>query len=370
MTTPSEALARDLQALREAIGRVSDSRLKAHMQNALEGFDMRDEASTATPSTQQQSDDSNDSIVVTLRTKDVTTKAPRDALFLAVHAILLETGFEVADAPGGEAFPLSADWDANSSTGLFAGKYKHKNDRSIPFTLQGLFVGNKFEVYLSDDKNHTHSIELSTDNFVSLSAASSNAADVLQDLSALRQKLTPFLENLAPKEKPTATATGASSVRRPPPSSDDRGYESGGSPYVFPPTGSGDILPPAFGGGEPSTEIGPNHPIFGQRYDPTRGPVPGARFDPYGPLSADPQGPPRGFIGGPHPFRPGPAPGHPFGEPNPDHLRMPRDDGYDDPFGMGGGGRRGRPGPGPGPGRGGGFGSDFPQPFGSDHSFF
>jgi proteasome inhibitor subunit 1 (PI31) len=233
---------------------------------------------------------------------------------------------------------------------------------------QGLFVGNKFEVYLSDDKNHTHSIELDVDSYVSLSASSSNAADLLRDLAALRTKLTPFLENVAPKKPVVETRSATPGPRSPPLGVESGGSGGGFSPYVIPPVGSGDILPPGLGGGDPSSQVGPDHPMFGRRYDPTRGPVPGARFDPFGPFSADPQGPPRGFIGGPHPMRPGPAPGIPFGDPNPDHLRMPRDDDMaDDPFGPRGGRRGGAPGFPQPRGGGGGFGH---MPFGSGDAFY
>lgn len=213
----------------------------------------------------------------------------------------------------------------------------------------------------------TPTVSCSVDQYVSLSASSSNAADLLQDLAALRLKLTPFLVNAAPK-KPTTPESRPSAPAAPrSPPFGEAGSGGGFSPYVIPPVGSGDILPPGLGGGDPSTHVGPDHPIFGQRYDPTRGPIPGARFDPYGPFSTDPQGPPRGFIGGPQPMRPGPAPGFPFGDPNPDHLRMPGDDDMDGPFGPRGGRR---PGPGFPPGRGSRGGGDFPPPFGSDNSFF
>ncbi|GLD95374.1 hypothetical protein PINS_up004018 [Pythium insidiosum] len=362
-----EQLAKDTRALRDAIEHIQSEELKVHMRHALDDFERSRQQALATSASthaSQSSDDSNDTIVVALRTKDVTTQAPRDALFLAVHAILLETGFQVDGAERTDVFPLPADWDANSATGLFTGTYKHQNDTTVTFTLQGLFVRTKFELYLSDDQNHTHSIELSADNYVALSAETSSAGDLLRDLATLRQKLTPFFENIAPKRKSTPTSREVGSTQPGhPPFGGAQGYQPPSG--AFPSVGSGDILPPGLGGGDPSSEVGPNHPLFGQRYDPTRGPVPGARFDPYGPLSVDPQGPPRGFIGGPHPMRPGPAPGFAFGEPNPDHLRMPGDDDMGDPFSQ----DPRRRGPGlRGPPVLGGFRSDFPPPYFPDRS--
>lgn len=91
--------------------------------------------------------------------------------------------------------------------------------------------------------------------------------------------------------------------------------------------------------------------MFGRRGDPFAGPVPGARFDPFGP-------PGPGGFGRPPPRFGGPAPNLPFGDPNPDHLRMPGDSDMDPSFGYG---RRGG---------GGGGGDPFSRPFGSDNSFF
>lgn len=115
--------------------------------------------------------------------------------------------------------------------------------------------------------------------------------------------------------------------------------------------GGGDVFPPAIGGGSSGMLVGPDHALFGRHRDPSAGPVPGARFDPFGP-PIDPIG-----FGPPRPPFGGPSPNLPFSDPNPDHLRMPREDDMDPGFGFGGrGGRRG--------------GGPFSRPFGSDHSFF
>ena len=63
-----------------------------------------------------------------------------------------------------------------------------------------------------------------------------------------------------------------------------------------PRVGSGDILP---GNGDPSMEVGPNHPLFGGPRDGVSGPVPGARFDPFGPIAGGL--PSRGRIAPPRP---------------------------------------------------------------------
>ncbi|EGZ17326.1 hypothetical protein PHYSODRAFT_331309 [Phytophthora sojae] len=123
------------------------------------------------------------------------------------------------------------------------------------------------------------------------------------------------------------------------------------SPVVIPPVGGGDAFPPGLGGGNPDMLVGPDHPLFGRRGDPSAGPVPGARFDPFGP-PIDPLGP-----SGIRPPPRGPAPTMPFGGPGPDHMRMPRDDDMDPGFGFGGGRNN----------RGGG---GFSQPFGSNNAFF
>lgn len=174
------------------------------------------------------------------------------------------------------------------------------------------------------------------------------AADLLRDVDALRLKVKPFLENIVPKKKeePRPIGAGGSGSVRPPPG--DREYPSA-SPLRVPPVGSGDVFPPALGGGDPGMLVGPDHALFGRRYDPSQGPVPGSRFDPFGP-PIDPLAMPG--SGRPQPRFPGPN--VPFGTPNPDHMRMPRDDDMDFGFNQQ-------------PGRG---GNDSYRPFGSDHSFF
>ncbi|KAL3668722.1 hypothetical protein V7S43_006017 [Phytophthora oleae] len=343
-----EQLQRDQAQLRAAIEGISNGALKAHMLAALSAFDASTSSAQSGPTanTAQNESDKSDAIAAKLREKSVTVQEPRDALFLAIHALLLEAGYKLASGSSSE-FALPDNWGTTSGNGLFNAAYVHSNDDSVKFSLQGLFVGGKFEVYVSDDKDHTHSIELSVDTFVS-SAAPGPAAGLLQNLKTLREKFTPFAESIRPAKKKTAAPVASSPGFVPPPDRDDQGYGVP-SPARIPPVGGGDVFPPAIGGGDPSTLVGPEHPLFGHRGDPSVGPVPGARFDPFGP-SIDPLGPSGGFR---PPFR-GPVPRMPFGGPGPDHLRMPHDDDMD-PFG-GHGGSRG--------------GGGFSQPFGSNHSFF
>ncbi|RLN63239.1 hypothetical protein BBJ29_002569 [Phytophthora kernoviae] len=260
-----EQLQRDQAALRAAIDSISNETLKTHMLAALSSFDSSDSiTSSPAPSTAQTESDKSDAVVKELLKKEVKVQEPRDALFVAIHALLLEAGFKLSTSASSE-FVLPENWDANSASGLFTADYVHPNDDSIKFSLQGLFVGGKFEVYISDDKNHTHSKELRW---------------VFTHIALL--------------------------------------------------VGGGDAFPPNLGGGNPDMMVGPDHPLFGRRGDPSMGPVPGARFDPFGP-SIDPLGP-SGF--GRVPGR-GPAPRMPFGGPGPDHLRMPRDNDDMDPgFGL------------------------------------
>ncbi|KAF1773794.1 PI31 proteasome regulator, N-terminal [Phytophthora cactorum] len=249
---------------------------------------------------------------------------------------MLRAGYKLSAGASSE-FTLPENWDANSANGLFNAAYIHPNDDSIKFSLQSLFVGGKFEVYISDDKDHTHSIELSVDHFIASgeSTAPISAAGLLRNLNTLREKFTPFAENIRPAKKKEAAPTVSSPGFVRPPDRDDRGYGVP-SPSRFPPVGGGDAFPPGLGGGNPDMLVGPGHPLFGHRGDPSMGPVPGARFDPFGP-SIDPLGPSGGF----RPPSRGPAPTMPFGGPGPDHLRMPRDDDMDPGFGFSGGRRGG-----------------------------
>ncbi|CAI5737085.1 unnamed protein product [Hyaloperonospora brassicae] len=354
---------RDRAQLGAAIDSLSDSALKTHMLTALRAFETS--ASSTQSMVVQQEKEKDDAIAVKLRDKSATVHEPRDALFLAVHVLLLEAGYKLTGTVGSE-FALPEDWDVNRANGLYQAEYVHPNDDSIKFSLQGLVVGGKLQVYVSDDKDHTHSIELSVDKHVASSKSTSPlaAADVLRDLKTLRETVAPFAERIRPakkKEKP-ASAAGRPAFVQPPPNRDDRGGASGipSSPARIPSVGSGDVFPPGLGGsrgggggGNRDMLVGPDHPLFGHRRDPSMGPVPGARFDPFGP-PMNPLGP--SGLHGP-PSR-GPAPLMPFGGPGPDHLRMPRDDDMAPDFGgLNGRGSRSR-------------GSDFSQPFGANHSFF
>ncbi|KAG7397703.1 hypothetical protein PHYBOEH_000323 [Phytophthora boehmeriae] len=346
-----EQFQRDQAALRATIDGVSHEALKAHMLAALNSFGSQDSAqsSPATPSTSQTESDKSDAIVKKLMEKEVKVQKPRDALFVAIHALLLEAGFKLSTRASSE-FVLPENWDANSASGLFTAEYVHPNDDSINFSLKGLFVGGKFEVYISDDKDNTQSMELSVDEFIAPDElmAPVAAASLLHNLKELRSQFALFAEGNRPtKKNPSTSAVSSPLVHPPPREANDRNYGAP-PPFGIPAVGGGDAFPPNLGGGNPDMLVGPGHPLFGHRGDPSVGPVPGARFDPFGP-SIDPLGP-SGFGRGPGR---GPAPRMPFGGPGPDHLRMPRDD--DDNFGFGGN-------------RGGGGG--FSQPFGSNNAFF
>ncbi|KAH7484464.1 hypothetical protein KRP22_005631 [Phytophthora ramorum] len=342
----------DRAQLHAAIASVSNDALKAYMLAALDAFGASSSSTqfSSSATTAQNARDESDEIAMKLREKSVTVQKPRDALFLAIHALLLEDGYKVSSAVSSE-FVLPDNWDGNSANGLFNAAYVHPNDDSVKFSLQGLFVGGKFEVYFSDDKDHTHSIELSVDTFVASGDSTTPvaAAGLLQNMKALREKFTPFADSIRPAKKKTATPVASSPGLVYSPGADGRDFGAP-APVRIPPVGGGDAFPPGIGGGNPDMLVGPDHPLFGHRGDPSIGPVPGARFDPFGP-SIDPLGP-SGF----RPPSRGPAPPMPFGGPGPDHLRMPRDDEMDSGFDFSGRGSRG--------------GGGFSQPFGSNHSFF
>ncbi|DAZ99679.1 TPA: hypothetical protein N0F65_001916 [Lagenidium giganteum] len=327
-----------MEALRTAISGLADERLRVHMQQALDAYPASSSSTAAS---------TNDAIVLAaLRKNGTNVQAPRDALFLAVHVLLKDLGFVCNSTGATGDLKLPSNWDANSAAGLFSATYTHPHDSTLTFTLQGLFVGNKFEVYISDNKDHTHSIELDVPSFIKTVEAATTpvlAVDCLKDTGALRARFAGFAQPIVPPAPQPAAPTTTPAVPTRSPYNREPTYLPS-SPYDMPRVGGGDIFPPGLGGGDPGSLVGPGHPLFGGRgYDPSVGPVPGARFDPFGPVGLDPMGP-SGF-GRPRPR--GPAPNMPFGGPNPDHLRMPRDDTFDSR--MGGGSSR---------------------PFGSDHSFF
>ncbi|POM76036.1 Hypothetical protein PHPALM_6769 [Phytophthora palmivora] len=201
-----EELQRDQAQLRAAINGVSSEALKTHMLEALNAFSASNSASQSnlTANTTQSESDKSDPVAVKLREKSVTVQKPRDALFVAIHALLLEAGYTLSVSTSSE-FAMPENWDANSKNGLFSAAYVHPNDTTVKFSLQGLFVGGKFEVYISDDKDHTHSVELSVEKFIaSVEVATPvSAAGLLQNLNALREKFTPFAESIRPMVEDT-----------------------------------------------------------------------------------------------------------------------------------------------------------------------
>ncbi|CEG42016.1 Fbxo7/PI31 domain [Plasmopara halstedii] len=310
-----ERLQREQAHLRAAIDSISDQNLKTHMAKALDSFDASEisEQSGSAANLVQGESNRHDEIISRLLEKEVTVRMSRDALFVAVHALLLEAGYKLL-VDSTSDFSLPENWDANSANGLFTAAYVHPNSDSVKFLLQGLFVGRKFEVFISDDNDHTHSIELSIDKFIASveNSAPMSAANVLHDLDGLRKEFIPFAEKIRPLNRKEITSQLNKPASR---------------------LGRGDAFPPGIGGGNPDMLVGPDHPLFGHRGNPSVGPVPGARFDPFGP-SIDPLGPSGGF----RPPSRGPAPTMPFGGPGPDHLRMPRDDDMDPGFSFAGGG--------------------------------
>ena len=64
--------------------------LQTHMLTALRAFETS--ASSTQSSVVQQEKEKDDAIAVKLKDKSVTVHEPRDALFLAVHVLLLEAG--------------------------------------------------------------------------------------------------------------------------------------------------------------------------------------------------------------------------------------------------------------------------------------
>ena len=69
------------------------------MLTALSGFGTSSlTQSTSTASSSQSENDKNDAIIVELEANPIMLQKPQDALFVAIHALLLETGMNVSYA--------------------------------------------------------------------------------------------------------------------------------------------------------------------------------------------------------------------------------------------------------------------------------
>ncbi|KDO26640.1 hypothetical protein SPRG_08044 [Saprolegnia parasitica CBS 223.65] len=292
-----EQAQKDRKQLQEHVDRLGDGLVKTHMLKALAELD----AILAKEATE-------DPLVVRIRSRGLVVKQGKDALGLIVHLLLQDAGFVSGTATTErDALYVPSDWDKNATEGIYIFNYQFQLRRSTrPFVLKALYIGNTLAVHITDENDKVTSIELNAPAYIrDLTATNANAADVVQNMAALRQQWTSFVESFLPKDDALGDVPP---MRRPEP-----GYPR------MPSVGRGDIMPDFGMGGhrDPGMLVGPNHPLFGGP-PAFQGSVPGARFDPYGPVGPRPM----------HPFPNQPsgrAPRQPFGGPDPDHLRMPGD---------------------------------------------
>ncbi|OQR94757.1 hypothetical protein ACHHYP_20044 [Achlya hypogyna] len=297
---------KDRNEVREIVDRLGDGLVKTHMLKALAELDAMI-AAEATPSPE-------DNLVTRIRQGNMRVTRAQDALALAVHFLMLEGGFVTPGAPSDDAWCVPSNWDMNAAEGIYVFTYTIGTRPTLQFKLKALYIGTTLAVHITNDQDKTSSVELSAEVYIrDLALTNVNPADVLQNVPKLRQQWCSFLVSVAPPENDPVDLR----VRRtpPPPPATSLQEPSMGYPGI-PSVGQGDVFPDfGMGGGRDSGMlVGPNHPIFGG--PPSfPGTVPGARFDPFGPVHPRPMQP--------FPNRPRPAPHMPFGGPDPDHLRMP-----------------------------------------------
>ncbi|RHY45096.1 hypothetical protein DYB28_011496 [Aphanomyces astaci] len=174
----------------------------------------------------------DDPLISRMKTQAVLVKQPQDALVAVVHFMMQEAGFVHTDNTHKDtSLFLPPHWDKHSDQGMFVFQYSHPYAPATTYTLK-----------------------------------------------------VPNLPSMADSDSLRLPD------RRPVP-----------APPLYPNVGGGDAFPeflgppnPILGRRDPGMEVGPGHPLFGGQVG-GYGPVPGARFDPYGP------------VGPSHLFRPQPG---------------------------------------------------------------
>jgi proteasome inhibitor subunit 1 (PI31) len=306
-------------------------------------------------------------------------QSPQDALAILSHTLLTRLSFRLtslsdASTAQVESFPnnvLPSSWNFSGPSN-YTFRYAH-DQSSLRFLLKVVSLGSRILIHATAlESNRTESYEVEVERFTSRSywpwqkdtkhseplingfVSSTRVADFVFGFQAkIVQKLIPGLrkegyEEVTDTDQGSTSAAASSSSssqraqRQPPPDSDDFNRPSLQQPPFRNPLIIGDRdldplggrgnfgPPPLFGGGGPLGRfpggddgggmfVGPNHPIFRDRFPPQGGigggPVPpGARFDPVGPF-------------GQGPLRPGAGRGRPpggMGDPDWDEMPPPR----------------------------------------------
>ncbi|KAF0690285.1 Aste57867_18311 [Aphanomyces stellatus] len=296
--------------------------VKTHMLKALADLDaiiaQAESASTGAPV-------AHDPLVLRMKSNAIMVKKHQDALVAIVHFMMQEAGFVVVgNGSNTNTLFLPRQWDKDSDQGTFIFVYTHPLRPAVRFTLKALFIGRTLAIHIAGDDDQVHSIAFKTSTFVREpdEASSTLAADVLQESGLLRLQWNTFVDAF----RPTAPLAAPSPlvVPEPPRGDDFLRADRPPAPMGIPSVGRGDVFPDFAGRNHfPGTEVGPDHPLFAGRFGQgspfPSGPVPGARFDPYGPVG--PIRPGGGFQPFPGRLPRGQPP--PFGGPDPDHLPMP-----------------------------------------------
>ncbi|CAK4610923.1 unnamed protein product [Aphanomyces euteiches] len=320
------------QQLQTQIDSLPDGLVKTHMLNALVELDeviQRNDPATSSTTA------SDDPLVRRMKSNAVMVKKPQDALVATIHFMMQEAGFVTSGNTSGDTLYLPREWDKDSDQGIFIFTYTHPNQPGVQYTLKALFVGQTLALHIVQGDSQVHSLDIKIATYIR-DTSSTMAGDALQASGLLRQQWTGFAQAFRPKEKPQPDTSATPSPLSIPTRAPLRMEPAQPDPIRIPNVGGGDAFP-NFGGDSrrfPGMEVGPGHPLFGGRFGQggyPEGPVPGARFDPYGPVGPRPTN-----VFQPFPMRHPRPPPPPFGGPDPDHLPMPghpRDPDLDDMFG-------------------------------------
>lgn len=327
-------------------------------------------------------------LLVTADDVENAVRSPQDALALLCHTVFTRLSFRLTSLSDSstsqvESFPgnaLPATWNKHGPSS-YTFRYAHEQS-SLNFLVKVISLGSRILIHATAlESNRTESYEVEIDRFTSKSywpwkkgvshseplvngyVSSTRLSDFIFGFQVkIVQKLIPGLrkdgyEEVASTDQGSSSSAQASSSsstqgdRQPPPrplyQPDEDDYPMQQPPFRNPliigdrdldplgGRGGGSFGPPPLfgGGGMPRLPggddgggmfVGPNHPIFRDRFPQQGGggigggPIPpGARYDPVGPFGQDP------FRPGAGRGRGGPRPPGGMGDPDWDDVRPP-----------------------------------------------
>lgn len=224
----------------------------------------------------------------------------QEKLILLLHSInlgnaLVCTG-TLEDDPVAE-YVLPPNW-SNPVDGIYSFRYQSGGDKNLSYYFKIINEANADLLFVNAVSTARQDLILSIE--IPKVSSYNNKESLKNLIETYQNKIV--IPLLKPMEKATTETKKSSVIIRPvePTSFWNRPRNNEPSPFVpsFGDYGSSDLRPVPLGGAGGGNLLGPNNPIFAQRQDPNNNPynpnnnpfgglpgipMPGARFDPFGP---------------------------------------------------------------------------------------